>query len=274
MQRGSHAWALTLVEGPSSMTLTAPVWPVPLPLGALLSHSRLTHPVPLGKEDGRSCKKVTIRMTIRKNECRSNTPVRGTHEAVVGTTKDGDGGGFGGWELHSLPHWACTSPGEPSVLRRAVSLCQHLQLQHQHLRPLLQVLPRGGPAAALRAALLRHERHLGALHGAGAHRLCLPVVLRPWELGLGLAGPPLPPPLYDSSWPSVHMWGQGGDTGTCGELVRAEHGTAGRSAESDQNGPHLATLASFLCSRSSTLLPQLRAWGVPLGPWLEVWNGP
>uniref|UniRef100_A0A4X1TCT4 Otogelin n=1 Tax=Sus scrofa TaxID=9823 RepID=A0A4X1TCT4_PIG len=27
------------------------------------------------KEDGRSCKKVTIRMTIRKNECRSNTPV-------------------------------------------------------------------------------------------------------------------------------------------------------------------------------------------------------
>ncbi|XP_030878151.1 otogelin [Leptonychotes weddellii] len=28
-----------------------------------------------GKEDGRSCKKVTIRMTIRKNECRSNTPV-------------------------------------------------------------------------------------------------------------------------------------------------------------------------------------------------------
>lgn len=29
-----------------------------------------------GKEDGRSCKKVTIRMTIRKNDCRSNTPVR------------------------------------------------------------------------------------------------------------------------------------------------------------------------------------------------------
>ncbi|XP_033059737.1 otogelin isoform X16 [Trachypithecus francoisi] len=28
-----------------------------------------------GKEDGRSCKKVTIRMTIRKNECRSHTPV-------------------------------------------------------------------------------------------------------------------------------------------------------------------------------------------------------
>lgn len=77
------------------MTLTAPVWPVPLPLGALLSHSHLTHPVPLGKEDGRSCKKVTIRMTIRKNECRSNTPVRGTHEAVVGTTKDGDGGALG-----------------------------------------------------------------------------------------------------------------------------------------------------------------------------------
>ncbi|OWK17803.1 OTOG [Cervus elaphus hippelaphus] len=31
--------------------------------------------VVVGKEDGRSCKKVTIRMTIRKNECRSNTPV-------------------------------------------------------------------------------------------------------------------------------------------------------------------------------------------------------
>ncbi|XP_074131877.1 otogelin [Sminthopsis crassicaudata] len=28
-----------------------------------------------GKEDGRSCKKVTVRMTIRKSDCRSNTPV-------------------------------------------------------------------------------------------------------------------------------------------------------------------------------------------------------
>lgn len=28
-----------------------------------------------GKEDGKFCKKVTVRMTIRKNDCRSNTPV-------------------------------------------------------------------------------------------------------------------------------------------------------------------------------------------------------
>ncbi|KAJ1177085.1 hypothetical protein NDU88_002349 [Pleurodeles waltl] len=30
---------------------------------------------PRGKEDGKFCKKVTVRMTIRKNDCRSNTPV-------------------------------------------------------------------------------------------------------------------------------------------------------------------------------------------------------
>lgn len=29
-----------------------------------------------GKEDGKSCQKVTVRMTIRKNDCRSNRPVR------------------------------------------------------------------------------------------------------------------------------------------------------------------------------------------------------
>lgn len=29
----------------------------------------------VGKEDGKFCKKVTVRMTIRKNDCRSNTPV-------------------------------------------------------------------------------------------------------------------------------------------------------------------------------------------------------
>ncbi|KAG8431183.1 hypothetical protein GDO86_019296 [Hymenochirus boettgeri] len=27
------------------------------------------------KEDGKFCKRVTVRMTIRKNDCRSNTPV-------------------------------------------------------------------------------------------------------------------------------------------------------------------------------------------------------
>lgn len=66
------------------MTLTAPRQSILLPLGAHLSHGRLTHPALLGKEDGRSCKKVTIRMTIRKNECRSNTPVRGTRKMVGG----------------------------------------------------------------------------------------------------------------------------------------------------------------------------------------------
>lgn len=29
----------------------------------------------IGKEDGKSCQKVTVRMTIRKNDCRSNRPV-------------------------------------------------------------------------------------------------------------------------------------------------------------------------------------------------------
>lgn len=75
------------------MTLTAPVRPILLPLEALFSHGHLTHPVPLGKEDGRSCKKVTIRMTIRKNECRSNTPVRGIHQAVGEGHSPGGGGG-------------------------------------------------------------------------------------------------------------------------------------------------------------------------------------
>ena len=145
----------------------------PAALGALLSRSCLTHPVPPGKEDGRSCKKVTIRMTIRKNECRSNTPVRGPSKAV------GGGGGrvqpkmgmgvLWGMEATQAASLACPSPGEPSVLRWEVSVRQHLQLQHQHLRPLLQVLPRGGPAAAFCAALLCHQRHLGAVHSAGAH---------------------------------------------------------------------------------------------------------
>uniref|UniRef100_A0A671S0L1 Otogelin-like n=1 Tax=Sinocyclocheilus anshuiensis TaxID=1608454 RepID=A0A671S0L1_9TELE len=36
-------------------------------------HSLTSHAV--GKEDGKSCQKVTVRMTIRKNDCRSNRPV-------------------------------------------------------------------------------------------------------------------------------------------------------------------------------------------------------
>ncbi|KAK2100683.1 hypothetical protein P7K49_022031 [Saguinus oedipus] len=64
-----------LEERPTSMTLTALGWPILL-LPRSLSWPQLPHPLcPPGKEDGRSCKKVTIRMTIRKNECRSNTPV-------------------------------------------------------------------------------------------------------------------------------------------------------------------------------------------------------
>lgn len=34
-----------------------------------------SNPFFAGKEDGKFCKKVTVRMTIRKNDCRSNTPV-------------------------------------------------------------------------------------------------------------------------------------------------------------------------------------------------------
>lgn len=85
--------------------------------------------------------------------------------------------------LHSVLHsedcflFGSSPSGEHCVMWWEVSLCQHLQLQHQHLRPLLQVLPRNGPAAALRAALLQQQRHLGQLHHPGAHRLLLSVVL-------------------------------------------------------------------------------------------------
>lgn len=30
----------------------------------------------VGKEDGKTCKRVAIRTTIRKDDCRSNAPVR------------------------------------------------------------------------------------------------------------------------------------------------------------------------------------------------------
>lgn len=72
--------------------------------GSTCQPPRLTHFVPPGKEDGRSCKKVTIRMTIRKNECRSNTP--------VGDTQDrgrGQGGASGEWWLCRPPHWPSVS---------------------------------------------------------------------------------------------------------------------------------------------------------------------
>lgn len=32
--------------------------------------------ISVGKEDGRTCKRVAIRTTIRKDDCRSNAPVR------------------------------------------------------------------------------------------------------------------------------------------------------------------------------------------------------
>ena len=81
--------------------------------GALLSCGSLTHPVPPGKEDGRSCKKVTIRMTIRKNECRSNTPVRAAWPCGGGAGHSQRWGwrGFRGWKPRSLPH----PPAHPQV---------------------------------------------------------------------------------------------------------------------------------------------------------------
>ena len=82
---GTNAGGGALQHDTNPPSLAQPAAP-----GALLSRSCLTHPVPAGKEDGRSCKKVTIRMTIRKNECRSNTPVRGPGKTV--------GVGWGGGE--------------------------------------------------------------------------------------------------------------------------------------------------------------------------------
>lgn len=73
-------------------------------------------------------------MTIRKNDCRSNTPVR-KGMGIAG------GGGDGEADLPRAPLLTRSSPGEPGVLRWKVPFCQHLQSQHQHLCPLLQVLP-------------------------------------------------------------------------------------------------------------------------------------
>lgn len=67
--------------------------------------------------------------------------------------------------------------GEHCVMWWEVSVRQHLQLQHQHVRSLLQMLQGDGAAAALGAALLQWQRHLGQLHHPGAHWLLLPVVL-------------------------------------------------------------------------------------------------
>lgn len=110
---GTNAGGGALQHDTNPPSLAQPAAP-----GALLSRSCLTHPVPPGKEDGRSCKKVTIRMTIRKNECRSNTPVRGPGKTGAGgvQTEYGDGGSFGGKEATQAASLACLSPGEPSVL--------------------------------------------------------------------------------------------------------------------------------------------------------------
>lgn len=115
-----------------------------------------------GKEDGKSCQKVTVRMTIRKNDCRSNRPVRSLLPLTMSC---------------SAALTLCAA-GEHRVLRWEVSVRQHLQLQHQHVRPLLQVLQRDGAAAPLCAALLQQQLHLGQLQHPGAHRLLLPVVLK------------------------------------------------------------------------------------------------
>lgn len=87
---GTNAGGGALQHDTNLPSLAQPAAP-----GALLSRSCLTHPVPPGKEDGRSCKKVTIRMTIRKNECRSNTPVRGPGKTVGG----------GGWGANRIWGW-------------------------------------------------------------------------------------------------------------------------------------------------------------------------
>ncbi|KAI4580846.1 hypothetical protein MJG53_010388 [Ovis ammon polii x Ovis aries] len=83
-----HGWrpgvlaVLVVVAGfPGTLLPVVPISPASPP--RVIVHC---HP---GKEDGRSCKKVTIRMTIRKNECRSNTPVRGPGETVNLVSCDG-----------------------------------------------------------------------------------------------------------------------------------------------------------------------------------------
>lgn len=74
-----------------------PGWPILMPVWGITVLPTL--PLP-GKEDGRSCKKVTIRMTIRKNDCRSNTPVcegmgisgvEGIGDGYLGVEGMGDG---------------------------------------------------------------------------------------------------------------------------------------------------------------------------------------
>lgn len=37
----------------------------------------------VGKEDGKTCKRVAIRTTIRKDDCRSNAPVRGERHTNI-----------------------------------------------------------------------------------------------------------------------------------------------------------------------------------------------
>jgi len=129
-----------------------------------------------GKEDGKSCQKVTVRMTIRKNDCRSNRPVSSELFTKIQTAGGVRPIGSLCVAPPPVPTLWCAA-GEHRVVWREVSVRQHLQLQHQHVRPLLQMLPRDGAAAALRAALLQRQRHLGGLRHPGAHRLLLPVVL-------------------------------------------------------------------------------------------------
>lgn len=38
----------------------------------------------IGKEDGKTCKRVAIRTTIRKDDCRSNAPVREPEDEELG----------------------------------------------------------------------------------------------------------------------------------------------------------------------------------------------
>lgn len=110
---GTNAGGGALQHDTNCPSLAQPAAP-----GALLSCGSLTHPVPPGKEDGRSCKKVTIRMTIRKNECRSNTPVRAAWPRGGGGVAQPEVGVEGLWGLEATQPASpsCASPGEPSVL--------------------------------------------------------------------------------------------------------------------------------------------------------------
>ncbi|KAM8938753.1 LOW QUALITY PROTEIN: otogelin [Pelodytes ibericus] len=69
-------YALSFLDG--CCKTCEPTFPTVSKIYSLPSTPRIfpnTYKCFLGKEDGKFCKRVTVRMTIRKNDCRSNTPV-------------------------------------------------------------------------------------------------------------------------------------------------------------------------------------------------------